>query len=303
MKYKEKRYDNSPKSEYNQVTGVPDITFTKKDFYTINLSAGIDDFDYLKSENNDQLKIFSKLGGKRYFLGKKLMLTSSYKIEQLKEKKIDRKRTKQDAMGGFDYIFDFPWLYEITTRASWGQRDTKEEDERDDDYDYEYRQYYAGTEHRINKRLNANLKYQYFKRDYIDADLNHEGFYIQNGWGYEILDNDKNRIWLDFDIEHKNVNYSLKLGNNYRKETAGIKANYKIKQNGWKVSAGLIGNNYDFNDSNNDKKRYYTNLSIDKYFIDGDLTLGIDFISRYTDYVQKDSVGRNSVRAVFKYSF
>ena len=90
------------------------------------------------------------------------MLTSSYKIEQLEKKNIDRERTKHEVLGGFDYVFDLPWLYKITTRAGWGERDTKEEEERDEDFDYEYWRYYTNTEHRINLKLKTDLRYRKF---------------------------------------------------------------------------------------------------------------------------------------------
>jgi len=302
LKYKEKRYKNTPSSEYDQISAAPTLTFKKKDLYTVDLTAGIDNYDYLAPGAKDQLKIFSKIGGDRYFLDKKLMLTSSYKIETTEQKKIDRKRTKHEVMGGFDYLFDLPWLYKITTRAGWGQRDTKGEEERDEDFDYDYWSYYTKTEHRISPKLKTGLKYQYFKKDYISADLDHRGFYIQNGWDYEILDDEKQRWGLEFNIEHKDVDYTLKTGNNYKKETAELKASYQRKKN-WKTSVSLEENFYDFNDSSNDKKRYYAKLSVEKLFFKGDVVLFADLKYRYTDYEQKDDSSTEAVRLAFKYKF
>ena len=300
LKYKEKRYDNTPGSEYDQISVAPSLTFSrflkKKALYTVDLTVGFDNYDYLETGEKDQLKIFSKIGADGYFLEKKLMLTSSYKIEQQEQKKADRKKTKHESMGGFDYMFELPLLYKITTRAEWGERDTKEEEERDEDYDYEYWRYYAKTEHRINPRLKTNLKYQYFKKDYVTADLDHRGFYIQNGWDYEVLNDEKQRIWFDFALEHKDVDYTQKSGNDYQKETLKLKASYKRKKN-WEVSAALEGNSY------NDKKRYYAKLSGEKLFLDGDLVLSLDLKYRYTDYEQKDDAEQEAVRAAFKYKF
>ena len=285
----------------------------KKDFYTVDLTVGFDNYDYLEAGEKDQLKIFGKIGADGYFLEKKLMLTSSYKIEQQEQKKVDSKKTKHEVMGGFDYVFELPLVYKITTRAGWGERDTKEEEERDEDYDYEYWRYYTKTEHSINPRLKTNLKYQYFKKDYVTADLNHRGFYIQNGWDYEVLNDEKQRIWFDFALEHKDVDYTQKSDNDYQKETLKLKASYKRKKN-WEVSAALEGNSYDFflpsgvpqnagNDSSNDKKRYYAKLSGEKLFLDGDLVLSLDLKYRYTDYEQKDDTEQEAVRAAFKYKF
>jgi len=302
LRYKEKRYKNTPSSEYDQINVAPALTFKKKDLYTVDLTAGIDNYDYLAPGAKDQLKIFSSLEGNRYFLGKKLMLTSAYKIETLEQKITNRKRTKHEIMTGFDYLFDLPWLYKITTRAGWGQRDTKEDEARDEDYDYEYWSYYTKTEHRINPKLKTDLKYQHFKKDYISADLDHRGFYIQNSWDYEILDDEKQRIGFDFGLEHKDVKYELKSGNDYQKETVEVKLSYKRKKN-WQASIGLEENFYDFNDSSNDKKRTYVKLSTEKLFLEGDLVLSLDLKYRYTDYEQKDDKEQEAVRLAFKYKF
>ena len=302
VKYKEKRYKNSPSNEYDEIRAVPTLTFKKKDLYTIDLALGIDNFDYLAEGQKDQFKVFTQVGGKRYLLEKKLMLAGSYKIENTEQEKINRKRTKQEVAGGFDYLFDLPWLYKIITRAGWGQRDTKEDEERDEDFDYEYWSYYTKTEHRINPKLKTDLKYQYFKKDYISADLDHRGFYLQNNWDYEILDDEKKRVWLDLGLEHKDIKYNLKSDNDYQKETVEAKLSYKRKKN-WQTSAGLEQNFYDFNDSSNDKKRTYVKLSAEKLFLEGDLVLSLDLKYRYTDYKQKDDKDQEAVRVAFKYKF
>ncbi len=302
LKYKEKRYDNKPGNDYNQFRVVPSLTFERKDLYTVNLAAGIDDFNYLEAGEKDQDKIFGRVGGKRYFLGKKLRLISSYQLEAGERKKRNRERTQQNLRGGFNYIFDFPWVYKITARVSWGERDTKEEDERDEDYDYEYWRYYARTEHRITPRLKTNLKYQYFQKDYVSADLDHRGFYIRNGWNYEVLDDEKQRVRIALDVEHKDVGYNLKTGNDYRKETAEVKVTYRRKKS-WKASASLRGNFYGYNDSGKDKKRYYVKLSGEKLFLEGALSLSLDLKYRYTDYDKKNDLEQGAMRVAFKYKF
>lgn len=300
LRYKEKRYKNTPSSEYDQISAAPTLTFKKKELYAVDLTAGIDNYDYLAPGAKDQLKIFSSIGGDRYFLDKKLMLTGSYKLENTEQQKLDRKRTKQEILGGFDYIFELPWIYKIANRLEWGQRDTKEEEERDEDFDYEYWQYYTKTEHRLNPKLKAALKYQYFQKDYISADLDHGGFYIRNSWDYEILDDEKQRAGFDFGLEHKDVRYGLKSGNDYQKETVEVKAAYQRKKD-WQAALRLEQNFYDFNDSNNDKERTDIKLSAEKLFLEGDLVLSLDLKYKYTNYEQKDDKGQEAVRIAFKY--
>jgi hypothetical protein len=302
LKYKQKRYKNSPRNEYDEIRAVPTLTFKEKDLYKVDFALGIDNFDYLTEGEKDQFKIFTKIGLERYFLGKDLRLISSYRIENTEHQNLDRKRTKQEALAGFDYLFDLPWIYKIANRLEWGQRDTKEEEERDEDFDYEYWRYYTKTEHRIGSKLKTALKYQYFKKDYISADLDHRGFYLQNNWDYEILDDEKQRIGFDFGLEHKDIKYNLKSDNDYKKQTVEAKLSYKRKKN-WQAQAGLEQNFYDFNDSTNDKKRTYVKLSVEKLFFEGDLVLSLDLKYRYTDYKQGNDKDQEAMRVAFRYRF
>jgi hypothetical protein len=302
LNYKEKRYKNTPGSEYNQLKIAPTLRFKKNDVYTVDLTTGIDNYYYLEADQKDQLKSFTKLEIDRYFLDKKLMFPLSYRIEQLKQENVDRKSAKQQTQAGLDYLFSIPWIHKISTRIGWGQRDTKDDEERDDDFDYEYWRYAASSGHRINHKLKTGLSCQYVKKDYLNTDLDHRGFYIQNTWDYEVLDDDKQRLGFDFGLMHKDVKYKLKSGNDYRKETAEAGLSYKRKKN-WQASIGLEENIYDFDVKDNDKKRTYILLSGEKLFLDGDLILSLDLKYRYTDYKQKDDKEQEAARIGFKYRF
>ena len=281
---------------------MPALTFEEKDNYRIDLALGVDNFDYLSEGEKDQVKTSAGLGGQKHFLEKKLILVSSYKIERLNQEKANRKKTKQEVEGGFDYEFELPWIYQLVSRLSWGQRDTKDEEERDEDIDFEYWQYYVKSEHRINPKLKTHLKYQYFAKDYISADLDHRGFYLQNALDYEVLDSQRQRLWLDFSVTHKEVEYNLKPDNDYQKVSLQAKISYKRKKN-WQASVGLEENFYDFSAPDNDKNRTYLKLSAEKLFQAGDLILSVDFKYRFTNYAQKEDQQEEALRLGFKYRF
>ncbi|MEF9475768.1 MAG: hypothetical protein L0958_03580 [Candidatus Mariimomonas ferrooxydans] len=302
LKYKEKRYRNTPSSEYDQIMLSPKLSYDRKGSYKINLSTGINNYDYVSAGGDDQLKFFSKLGAKRYLLEKKLMLTSSYKLETTAHKRINRRKNKNDFMFGFDYIFGIPFIYKITARAKLGQGDTKDDDERDEDFDYKYRQFYVKTEHRITSKLKNDFKCQYFKKDYLTADLDHSGFYIRSNWRYEMLADEKQALYFNLTSKHKDVNYTLKSGSDYKKDSLAIKGTYKRKKN-WKTSASLQGNFYNYENSTNDKNRYYAKLSFEKLFPQKGLSLSLDFKYKYTDYKHANNTSEESVRLAFKYRF
>lgn len=302
LKSRQKRYKNSPGSEYDEIGASPALTLEQKDNYRIDLTLGVDSFDYLSEGEKDQLKTSAGLGAQKHFLEERLALLSSYKVERLEQEKANREKTKHEAGGGFDYELDLPWIQRLASGLNWGQKDTKDEEDRDEDMDFEYWQYYAQSEHRINPKLKTRLKYQYFAKDYIAADLDHRGFYFRNVLDYELLDDPRQRLWLDFAVEHKEVKYNLKPANDYQKQTLYAKISYKKKKN-WQASAGIEENFYNFSAGDNDKNRTNLKLSAEKLFQGGDLALSMDFKYRYTDHTRKEDKEEEALRLGFKYRF
>ncbi|TNF53011.1 hypothetical protein EP227_06600, partial [bacterium] len=136
LKYKVKRYDETPSSEYNQIAFSPKITLTRKNSYTLKISGGINSYDYRSANSKDQFKVYSKLDVRGYLFEGNLTLLSSYKFEFTAETKKDRNKNKNDFLSGFDYRINAPLIQKVSARFSLGQRDTKEDDMRDEDFDY-----------------------------------------------------------------------------------------------------------------------------------------------------------------------
>jgi hypothetical protein len=84
FRHKEKRYNESSDSEYDQDVLTPKVTYSVKDIYSVYLSTGINSYDYVSNKGKDEIKLFSKLGGKRYLLAKRLVLSSSFRFGVIK---------------------------------------------------------------------------------------------------------------------------------------------------------------------------------------------------------------------------
>ncbi|MBI4649895.1 hypothetical protein HY745_01080 [Candidatus Desantisbacteria bacterium] len=100
FQYKEKNYYNIPEKEYNQLTALPSLKFKKEDFYAVSLSIGLNRYDYITGDKNDQFKYSSKLDFYRYFIEKKFMLSGYEEVEFLDNKQTDRDRVKNNLMLG-----------------------------------------------------------------------------------------------------------------------------------------------------------------------------------------------------------
>jgi hypothetical protein len=302
LKYKVKRYDDTPSSEYNQIAFSPKITFTRVNLYVLKISSGINSYDYRSADSKDQIRVYSKLEARGYFLEKNLTLLSSYKFEITAETKKDRNKNKNDFLSGFDYRIDAPFIQKISARFGLGQRDTKDDDMRDEDFDYTFRRFYIKTEHRLQKRVKTDYTYQYFKKDYVSADLDHSGFSLRNGWRVKIHSDSIRELYGSISIKHKHVDYTIKPGSDYAKETFIVRGTYRRKKN-WKASTSLQGSFYDFDDSSKDKNRYYAKLSVEKYLLNKALILYLHLKYKLTDYKKKNDTEVGSARMALQYRF
>lgn len=300
--YKTKRYDSTPNSEFNQVIVSPGFTFTKENRHAVDFDFGLNSIDYLKSTNKNLVKRFARLSGKKYFDDKKLMFVSSVMLEQADQSEAGRKKNKLEFEEGLDYKFKLPWMDKITTRFKWGDRDTRDDEERSVDYDYGYFRWHVKTDHKISSKIKTDLKFQFFKKDYITAIYDHKGYYILNGWDYDLFNDSEKRIWFNLEGEHKDVRYDDRLVSDYKKETAGLTASYQRKKD-WKVSAGTKGNFYDYRADSGDKKRYYALLSGEKLFLEWNLTAVLDLKYRRTEQEVVADTDYEAVRLAFEYGF
>jgi hypothetical protein len=302
VKYKEKRYENTPSNEYDQISFAPRVTYSRRDLYTIYINTGINNYHYLKADDKDQFKLYSKLGARRHFSGRDLTVVSSYRFETTAETRQDRRKNKNDFMAGIDYKAETPLIQKITSRVKFGQRDTKDDDLRDEDFDYTYGQFYLKTDHRIHARVKTALKYSYFKKDYLTADLDHSGFSIRNTWRYRIFSGRVTEFYANLSIIHKYVDYTLKSGSDYEKDTLEIRGTYR-KKNDWKASLSLKGSLYDHEDSGRDRDRYYAVLALEKPFMENELVLFIKAKYKYTDNRRESDTEEKSARLAFLYTF
>lgn len=302
IKYREKRYDNEPSNDYNQFLVSPTVTFGKSSRTTLKFSTAFQNFNYLHAQEKDQIKLSAKIAGTHYPPHKRLKLVASYKIETQTEDHINREKTKHDIFGGFDYIFDHPALDKIMARVRWGQRDTKEDDIRDLDHDYEYRTLYIKTLHTINRNVKTDLKYYYFRKDYVSAELDHESISISNTWRYIIQNNAAERITVGLKATYKDMDYDLKPDNSYEKICIEIRTGYQKKKD-WKTALSIKGDFYDYHDSDKDKNRYAVRMTGEKLFLHNAFTLSLTPTYRYTDYKHQDDDSHGSVKIAFSYTF
>jgi hypothetical protein len=299
LRHKVKRYDNSPSSEYDQIIFSPGIQYDRKDVYSLSASAGITNYEYVNAGEKDETRIFSKLKGRTYLQGKTLTLVSSCRFETATQKGKNRKKNRNNFLFGLDYKIKLPFLRKVSARGKFGQSDTKDDDSRDEDFDYTYRQYSIKTDHTVYKRITGFLKYQYFRKNYVTADLDHSAFSISSSWKYVVFTDTTQKLYVNVSLRHKDVDYSLKSGSDYEKETVLVRGTFRRKRD-WKASLSLF---YDFEDEERDKNRYYAKLLLEKPLKEETIIMTLIAKYRYTDNRRANNTEEKAVRTAFQYRF
>jgi hypothetical protein len=302
-KYQTKRYENSPLDDYDQLKVRATLAQEKKDKYLLALTFGLDNYDYQTAQAKDQRDTVVQLAAKDYLLDSRLVLVTTAGVIKSQKIAAGREKTKSDLAGGCDYLFKKRWIEKLAVRAGYAQRDSKDDEEyRDQDLDYKWRQYQIETTHKIQPKLKTTLKYQFFQRDYADMIYDHRGWFWQNRWQYELFNGESARAWAAAGINHKVVDYTLGQTKDYVKESIDCKATY-LKKEKWQASAGWQGDFYDYAAAAKDKVVNYLNVTAEKFFQEGDIRVGVGVKYKLTDNKDAADTARTAVRLEWKARF
>ena len=300
MRHTLKRFNNSPRNEFDQNVINPSLTKYKTDLYRLTLDAAVDDVRYPHAGEKDETTWSGKIGGNRYLDGGRANLTSSYSFAKTEKRQTYRERTKQDWSGKGTCKFDGSWIDKAALLVHAGQRDSKEDENYDIDYDYRYWSADAQTYHSLGADTDMTLEYMALKKDYVHYDRDHSDYSVQNQWKKVFIRNDLARFWASVLLGHQRVDFPMRSEDDLKRETVSLKAVYQRKTN-WTATLLAESNFYDFRNSQKDKKRYDVTLIWNKDLLGGSLDFTLSGKYSYTDYRAKNDTERGSVRAEFEY--
>lgn len=280
-----------------------ELAFKEKDTWSLALSTGVNDYHYPEAQDKDQLKRIGKIEVTRFIVPGTLETIASYRREESDRIQAGKDTSKEISLSGFNYKTSIPYIKVVSFRIEDGERDTKDEEERDEDLDYSYEKWYITTQSQISSRFNSNTKYQQWRKDYLTQDLDHEGFYITSNSRYELIDTDVMRVYINLDLEHKEMDYTINDLLSYDKDSLETKATYHQKKS-WKYSLGTRIENYDYpTDPSRNRDTYYTKMSLEKEFNGGDSTLSIDLKYKFKDFDEDSDTEQDSIRLTFEQRF
>ena len=300
LTYKVKRYDNDKSREYNQAKTEIRATYEPRLWFLSGL-FGLDNYHYLSERDKDQLKIWGKIVAKRRLLKKRLTLDSSFRLQKIDKKK-GEDQTRRVTGGGLNYNSSYPYFSNLRVWLEKGKGNTKEEVERDDDYDYNYTRGYIKTKHKLWPKLTASLKYQYQKKDYQEFDYDYRGYYTFSDWKYNLINKGKKRAGLGLKLMYEKMDFSQMSPSTYRKSSLEIKGDYKEKGS-WGCSLEILGSKdkYPYEEIK-DKNTYKINLSLDKELSSLHL-ISLDYKFKLKDYEKQSPIRQDKIMISFKHEF
>lgn len=302
--FREKDYKNAPSSGYERSNAAIGLEYKHEDLWALNWDGGFINYDYTKS-GNDQLKLFTKIGGWMKFFEERLKINPSYKFQKIDDDNILKDRIEHVFTVMPSYKLEMPYFDKISGYYSFGRNDTKdyEDDDRDDDLRFKYAKWHLGTGHPLTENLDASFKYGQIRRDYQNSDNDYRNWFIENKAAFKIYEDKFKKINFSTSAEHKEADYRLVDSLDYIKNVIGGNFLYRIKNN-WELSPGFAFKKYDYSSSPaKNEKQYEARLEFIKELLNEALELKLAYKYVWKDYRYKSDIALWSVKAGVEWKF
>jgi hypothetical protein len=299
-----KRYNNSPTSEYNnnRLSAGFDVKFDKN--YSLDLSAGINDYDYLKRSSSNQLKSFMKIAPNAKFLDNKLSVSGYYKRSWV-DNKNDTKNYSEDTVSIRTYLkLDSPLLYKIGGSFAYGRNDTRDDEEdREDTLRFEYKRWDIQTNHKLNNTIDTQMTYGQMHRDYFTSINSYDNWLFKNKTTISLMKKDPFNMDMLLGYEHRETHFPEDDELNYNKNA--LNGGFSFSERGkWSVKPGFQFTDYKYPPlSTKNEKQYKADITCKKYIGSTDNALELGYWYKWKDYKYKPTIEQWAVSASYSIKF
>lgn len=282
--HKEKRYKNSPASEYDRDTFSAELKHRINKILALGLDAGVTSYDYLTETNSNQVKYYAGFNWRALLLKEKLNLGGFYQRRAVGQKGNEAGRSEQIIGADGQYNLNLTRFKKVNLKIEHGRDDTKEIEERDDNLRYRYNKWTIKTTHPLSKKLDTAFGFNSRRRDYFDSANDFKSWAIENETGYSILESKISSLVFSLNSEHKKANFHLNDSLNYVKDSFGMDLIYKRKKD-YEISANFKFSRYDYpaNLSRNEDD-YLSEFKLSKEFAKPGLELQLKYAYKYRDF-------------------
>ncbi|OGX27190.1 MAG: hypothetical protein A3J51_00875 [Omnitrophica WOR_2 bacterium RIFCSPHIGHO2_02_FULL_45_21] len=289
--HKEKRYGNSPASEYNRDTFSLELKHRLSKMLALGLGAGITNYDYRIDSGSNQSKYYAGLNWSMLLLEEKLNFGGFYQQRAVEQKGNKTNRSEQIIGVDGQYNLKLTRFKKVNLKIEHGRNDTKEIEERDDALRYRYNKWNIKTMHPLSKKLDTTFGFNSSRRDYFDAAGDFKSWAIDNETVYSILESKISSLDFSLQSEHKETSFHLDNSLDYSKDLFSIDLTYKRKKN-YKISANFKFSRYDYPAKVSRKEDdFLSELKLSKEFAKPALELQLRYAYKYRDFhTQTDAI-------------
>ncbi len=262
-----KRYKDSPGLEYDQAKIKGSIKYKLKDAYSLSLSSGINNYEYINDGDSDILKTFVKIAPQVYLFDKITELSGFVRVRWLDALGDNKDTTEITLAGSSTLNLDTPFLYRIKAKIESGKENTQDTEDREDSLRYKYTKWDIRTYHKFNKRLKTQIEYGQKERDYLVNNNDYKNWYIKNKTNYNLLEKELFNLSLFTESEHKETDFDRIHIKNYIKNKTGGGLQFSKRAN-WSLKPEFSFTNYNYtSESTSDHKSYKAKISAKKYIM------------------------------------
>ncbi len=278
-----KRYEGSSELEYDRTKVKGSIKYKLKDAYSLSLSSGINNYEYINDSESDILKTFLKISPQVYLPDKIMELSGFIRVRWLDASE-DNKDTTETVLSGRAVLnLDTPLLYKIKAGIETGKENTQDTEDREDSLRYEYTKWDVITYLKFNGRLKTQLEYGQKERDYLSGNNDYENWYIRNKSTYNLLKKELFNLNLFTQSEHKETDFDKVHKRRYIKNKLGGGLQFSKRAN-WSLKPEFSFTNYNYaSGSTSDQKLYKARLTAKKYIME-DFILEGYYWYKWKDY-------------------
>ena len=299
-----KRYNNSPSSEYdnNRLSAGFDMKLNKD--YSLKISAGVNDYNYLKQSSSDQLKSFLKINPGGKFLDGKLDLSGYYKRDWV-DNSANKKDYSEDSVSVRTSLkLDTPLLYRIGGHFGYGRNDTRDDEEdREDNLRFEYIVWDINTNHKINNTIDTQMVYGQDHRDYFTSLNSYDNWFLKNKTKVALIKKDPFNMDLLLGYEHRETKFPENDALSYNKNA--VTGGFSFSERGkWSVKPGFAFTHYKYPPlSTKNEKQYKANITCKKYIGSTDNAVELDYWYKWKDYKYKPTIEQWAVSVSYNIKF
>ncbi|MFH0732499.1 MAG: hypothetical protein V2A72_06220 [Candidatus Omnitrophota bacterium] len=281
-----KHYKSAPLSSYDQQRVDGAIKYKLKDIYSLDLNAGINNYEYINDYDNDTMKAFLKISPGVYLFDKALELSGFFRVQRL-DAYGNNKDTTETMQGATTTLnLDTPCLNKIRAQFENGKENTQDTEDREDSLRYKYQKWNATTYHKFFEKLKNQVEYGQKRRVYLANDNDYENWYIKNKNTLLVIEKDPFDMELSADYEHKETTFDSQHTKSYISNKLGGGLSFSRRAD-WSFDPEFSFTGYDYTPgSTSTQKSYKAQIGAKKY-ISEDLILEGYYWHKWKDYKNK----------------